>query len=1126
MSKNRRSLVLATRGAKLLAGSGLPLIVILAGADPSAALDAREVACRKALGAATTKFARVVTREQSKCRFHRMLGKLDSSIDCEDLEQLPTASGDVIERFAQKVETLAAKKCEGKGIRPAAFGLTSCTSPCGSHALDAFTGPQGAAACIVCRARAEVLDASKSLFGAPPPVAEYGKCQKAIGISFAGEMFATSAVHQKCQAMADSGRASGPAGGCETLSEDKKIAAAKRKTDKKLSAACSEIAISELDICDGTDSVAGLAACVTESASRLATGLFDASFKPTPSDAPRSHPLDYAHWNWPGNHRPTETWPTIERVMHFMTGHYALAINEETGVVSHLGLMRDGLSATEARHRPVDDITALPGAELSFGAGPVESGIEATSFLGSNNSTIDIAKMIDGGRSMNRIEIPTVGYASDVLLEGRVQISSMPRHFVLSHTIAGASASATRARITLGGAFLDGHSAEWLDSQRTLRLSAGDGSGWIFLVREGEGELSLSPSGEVIAERFDSVPGAEGLTISMVVIPAHAVNDDELLVYREPDTSVTVRYTLLDLGGNDVGTSVEAGWDSTMGAYLVPLKRLQDAGAPGSADFDEEVYHHWHGRHRVEIDSYGRGPIAVPLALHGSHKLSWYITGGSFLWRDAQGNPNGLPIQISKNWHGEYWYHLYATPIISGEAPESLELTVASSRWGEAYVASHAQLSLIGWGEWGGQWDESALGVFGESITYDPDMTLRRALQDDVRPFLVQSQDRWNWTGNVGGADFLNYATAAQPYWKRRLARVRSTYDAPGPLLTDVTYSAVSSDGRIEADVRTRLHAASDMLRVYYDFNYRFLEDVEYDRLAFYQVAADNYSDNLFQHIAWGDAEGLHEDRLVPGHGTTGYASEEDRGIPLSGMSPWVMLYDNQRSGDSLPERHANVGFVVRAFEAEIGGQKLTVPHLNLRRTYNQSMSQIGFEIGLPHESGSPWCGEPCEGKTRFVPANSEVRMTLEYLVPPADKDRYYGSSDYLLAFPAEDYNSPAMMQMLAAGNALSVQATAGGVRSEQPIEIDTVLGAVAADVTIGGGLGHTPLVFHGLERHDGWTLQTLDGETWVAVDQSVHGNDFTQVDFDEEAGTWSIVFAVPIDGGGRYRLLRGDAQP
>jgi len=1113
-------------GAGALIGGVLTIAAILASPPLSLALDSREIACRKSLGAGTLKLAQVLMREQSKCRFDRMRGRLDSATDCHDLSQMPLKSQEVVEKLAGKLERVATKKCDRKGIRPASLGLYSCAAPCGSHALDTFAGPQGAAACLACRARTGVLASTENLFGNAPAMPELGLCQKAIGLGWAGEALAISKAAQKCQLSVDVGRATSPADGCAAEADDRKIAAAREKTEKRIADMCDDSGLVALDICTGAESPEAIAACISENARGLAAGLFEASYKASPSSAPRSDALDYAHWNWPGNHRPTETWPVIERVMHFTTGYYALAINEATAAISHIGLLHDALSERGSRHRPVSEVTALPGAMLRFEAGPSGSGIEATSFLGSNNSTIDIAKMIDGGRFMNRIEIPTVGYATDPLLSGRVEIASMPRHFVLTQTVRGDSAASMTARIVLGGDFVAGHSFEWLDSGRTLRLLAGDGNGWIFLVREGEGTLSLSSGGDVVAERSDSEPVAEGATISLIVIPTHAVSEDELGIYREPDTAIGIQYTLLSLEGGAVGTSVDATWDSAMGAYLVPLQRLQDAGAPGSANFDEEVYHHWHGRHRIEIDSGGRGPMAVPLALHGSHKLSWYITGGSFLFRDAAGHPNGLPLQVSKNWHGEYWYHLYALPIVSGEAPETLELTVASSRWGEAYAASHAQLSLIGWGEWGGHWDESALGVFGESVTYDKDMTLRRAQQDDVRPFLVQSKDRWNWTGNVGGADFLNYATAAQPYWKRRLARVRSSYDALGPLLTDVTYSGVSSDGRIEAEIRTRLQAASDLLRVYLDFDYRFLDDVEYDRLGFYQVAADNYSDNLFQNIAWGDADALVENRVVPDHQTTGYASEADRGIALEGNSPWVMLYDNQRVGDSLPERYANVGFVVRAFEAEIGGQTFTVPHLNLRRTYNGEMSQIGFELGLPHQSGSLWCGEPCEGKTRFVPANSRVRITLEYLVPPADKGRYYGESGYLLSLPAEDFNSPAMLQMLAGENALSVEVRQGRLRREQPVEIDTVLGAVAADISISGGLGHTPIVFHQLERHDGWTLERLDGESWETVDQSVHGNDFTQVDFDEDAGTWSIVFAVPIEGGGRFRLLRGSAQP
>ena len=68
----------------------------------------------------------------------------------------------------------------------------------------------------------------------------------------------------------------------------------------------------------------------------------------------------------------------------------------------------------------------------------------------------------------------------------------------------------------------------------------------------------------------------------------------------------------------------------------------------------------------------------------------------------------------------------------------------------------------------------------------------------------------------------------------------------------------------------------------------------------------------------------------TPAHGTTGYASDGDRGIALPGNAPWVMLYANTRDHDALPEHFANIGFVVRAFEADLGAEKITTPHINL----------------------------------------------------------------------------------------------------------------------------------------------------------------------------------------------------
>ena len=86
------------------------------------------------------------------------------------------------------------------------------------------------------------------------------------------------------------------------------------------------------------------------------------------------------------------------------------------------------------------------------------------------------------------------------------------------------------------------------------------------------------------------------------------------------------------------------------------------------------------------------------------------------------------------------------------------------------------------------QWDESSIGSFGESITYDPDLTLTRAMVDDVRPFLVQAKNKWSWTGNVGGASFLVYdhgTGISRP--DHELGRLKTNYLYTGPNLTDVT---------------------------------------------------------------------------------------------------------------------------------------------------------------------------------------------------------------------------------------------------------------------------------------------------------------------------------------------------
>ena len=68
---------------------------------------------------------------------------------------------------------------------------------------------------------------------------------------------------------------------------------------------------------------------------------------------------------------------------------------------------------------------------------------------------------------------------------------------------------------------------------------------------------------------------------------------------------------------------------------------------------------------------------------------------------------------------------------------------------------------------------------------------------------------------------------------------------------------------------------------------------------------------------------------------------------------------------------------------------------------------------------------------------------------------------------------------------------------------------------TLRGGLGYVPVSFSGLESATGYELR-VDGKV---VDQSVHGNDFWQTDYDPESRRWSRTYTIPLVGDRTHRI-------
>ncbi len=103
------------------------------------------------------------------------------------------------------------------------------------------------------------------------------------------------------------------------------------------------------------------------------------------------------------------------------------------------------------------------------------------------------------------------------------------------------------------------------------------------------------------------------------------------------------------------------------------------------------------------------------------------------------------------------------------------------------------------------------------------------------------------------------------------------------------------------------------------------------------------------------------------------------------------------------------------------------------------------------------------------------------------------------------------MIHREAAGNNLSVTASSGRVLRGYPILIETDA-EQTAEFTVTGGIGYVPITFTGLDSYDGWELIRLDNGEEHVIDQSLHGNDFWQTDYDPVSQKWSRTYNVLLD--------------
>lgn len=728
--------------------------------------------------------------------------------------------------------------------------------------------------------------------------------------------------------------------------------------------------------------------------------------------------------------------PEGARVLCVQTNHYGLAIDVGKPAMLHMGAIDKPKPYAVAVADPNAVVFDLPAAELSLW---VEvDGVRYTCVRAAEN-TDDQAnypvRLIESGQVAQRFDIQQLVFQDSngmpLSATGRLEVIAWPEvaYFLMEIT----------------------PEVDLANARHGIRLGPSDG-----LTRE--------------VSSTANVKAGEPIQIALPWMPE----------MRAP--SMAVQKTQVVVVDKRSGNTAPVHFDALRGVHNVALPESVWAWAE---ELDRQ------DRFSVRITNPSDHPVNVPLNFAIDGNVSG-ITGMTPVLLDGEGQPTGIPVQVSKNWHRQAgksflyegpWFHgISQIEVPAGETWEG-ELAMIYAMWGGVPAVSHAQLCLVGWGT-NQRWDQVAIGSWGEMITYDPDVNLNRSMIDDVRPLMVNGMGdngKWQWTVNVGGGDFLVYFNAAGE--KQYLSRMRAAYLEPGPNLTRTVYAGTTPDGCLDARIEVSSPRCDDVNRAFHKFRYDVRKPMAFSRLAFYQLGADNYNDHQFTTFARGDETGVLEEWPAEQGGKTYHRT----GIPCAGEVPWFSLHGGIRNEHHPKGAWANRGLVIRKWKVRLGGVDIPQPTAAVYGTENGPPS-ANLELVPP-----PGCTELLPGD--FVEAE------VELLIVPAEPGTYYGPNAAFKEHLEANINTWKPVHRLAKADHLRIEATKGEVRRNYPVEI-AVDGAGEAQFTIHGGAGYVPVTFTGLPTRSGFTLEGAGPDA----------DDFAQVAFDSANGTWSRTYNVNLD--------------
>lgn len=484
------------------------------------------------------------------------------------------------------------------------------------------------------------------------------------------------------------------------------------------------------------------------------------------------------------------------------------------------------------------------------------------------------------------------------------------------------------------------------------------------------------------------------------------------------------------------------------------------------------------------------------------------ITGISAIICDGQGNPSGYPVQLSKNWHTRdfkgyeghlfrgSWFSALSTFEVPPDTTLYFSLLIVNGYWGTLPAATHTQLCLVGWGT-NQQWDQAAVGAWGENICYEPEKNQAHSAITDIRPLLSNKKA---WTGNVGGADFLILKPEHKPV---NHSRIRTDYRKYCPNLTEVTYYGILEDESIDFNYTTSLYRSDDMIRGIFRLRLDVLKNCKFTDFIIFQMGGALYHSVRSKKYAVGNKKGCLKTWEATMGGENRYIQTKQ---PLSGEIPWIAMFDSETSVDQGDLVISNRGIIVRKWEGYMNGKALRTPYYaeySPLKGWGEDNSIIN--LTLPPEYKSLNKGDYLEAE-------------LEIILPPLKAEDYELSDSIYNRYLSENREPWTIVFQEAIQNNLSVTSPDEEIRSFYPVVIKAKKESLS--FSIQGGMGYIPVSIDGIRSYKEKRLYRIsENGVKEIVDQSVYGNDFWQNNINPD-GSYCITYNLPPTRGLVCRYL------